>query len=64
MDILIAKVTNQLREAGSVSDEILVAAAGAGSDLILFGCKDKAAIKSFLLGSVTRRLARYAECTV
>jgi nucleotide-binding universal stress UspA family protein len=58
------KVTTQLREAGNVSDEILVAADEAGSDLIMFGCKDKGAIKSFLLGSVTRRIARYAECTV
>jgi nucleotide-binding universal stress UspA family protein len=57
-------VTTQLREAGDVSDEILVAAEEAGSDLIMFGCKDRGAIKNFLLGSVTRRIARYAECTV
>ncbi len=58
------KVATQLREAGDVSDEILAAAEEAGSDLIMFGCKDKGAIKNFLLGSVTRRIARYAKCTV
>ncbi len=57
-------VTTQLREAKNVSDEILTAAEEAGSDLIMFGCKDRGAIKSFLLGSITRRMARHAECTV
>ena len=57
-------VTAQLREADNVSDEILTAAEQEGSDLIMFGCKDKGAIKNFLLGSITRRMARYAECTV
>ena len=57
-------VTTQIREAKSVSDEILTAAEEDGSDLIMFGCKDKSAIKSFLLGSITHRLGRYAECTV
>ena len=57
-------VTMQLREANSVSDEILKAAEQAGSDLIMFGCKDKSAIKNLLFGSITRRMARYAECTV
>ena len=57
-------VTTQLREADSVSDEILSAAEQSGSDLIMFGCKDKGAIKNLLFGSVTRRMARYAECTV
>lgn len=59
-----SKVSTQLREADDVSDEILTAAEEAGSDLIMFGCKDRGAIKNFLLGSVTRRMARYAECTV
>jgi nucleotide-binding universal stress UspA family protein len=57
-------VKTQLREAKSVSDEILNAAEEAECDLIMFGCKDKGAIKSFLLGSITRRMARYASCTV
>ena len=57
-------VKTQLREAESVSDEILEAAEQAGSDLILFGCKDRSAIKNLLLGSITRHIARYATCTV
>lgn len=57
-------VSTQLREADNVSDEILTAAEQSGSDLIVFGCKDKGALKRFLLGSITRRMARYAECTV
>jgi len=57
-------VTTQLREAENVGNEILTAVEEAGSDLIMFGCKDKGSIKSFLQGSITRRMARYAECTV
>ena len=57
-------VTTQLREAENVSHEILTAAEQAGSDLIMFGCKDKGAIRNLLFGSITRRMARYAECTV
>jgi nucleotide-binding universal stress UspA family protein len=57
-------VRMQLREAKNVSDEILTAAEEAGSDLIMFGCKDRGAIKNFLVGSITRRMARYAKCTV
>jgi nucleotide-binding universal stress UspA family protein len=57
-------VTTQVREADNVSDEILKAAEQAGSDLIMFGCKDKGALKRMLLGSITRRMARYAKCTV
>lgn len=57
-------VKTHLREADNVSHEILTAAEETGSDLIMFGCKDKGAIKNFLLGSITRRMARYAECTV
>ena len=59
-----SNVSTQLREADSVSDEILTAAEQAGSDLIMFGCKDKVAFKRFLYGSITHRMARHAECTV
>ena len=59
-----ATVTTQLREADNVSDEILTAAEQAGSELIIYGCKDKGALKRFLFGSITRRMARYAACTV
>jgi nucleotide-binding universal stress UspA family protein len=64
LDWATPNVTIQLREAKSVSDEILTAAEEAGSDLIMFGCKDRGAIKDFLLGSITHRMARYAECAV
>lgn len=57
-------VVTELREAESVSNEILVAAEQAGSDLIMFGCKDRSAIKNLLHGSITRRMARHAEYTV
>jgi nucleotide-binding universal stress UspA family protein len=57
-------LTTQLREAGNVSAEILGAAEEAGSDLIMVGCKDKSPLQRFLLGSITHRMARYAECTV
>ena len=59
-----SSVSTQLREADSVSEEILTAAEQAGSDLIMFGCKDKGAFKRFLYGSITHRMARYAECAV
>ena len=57
-------VVPQLREGDDVSDEILSTAEESGSDLIMFGCKDRGAIKNFLFGSITRRMARYAQCTV
>lgn len=57
-------VVTHLREADNVSDEILSAAEENGSDLIMFGCKDRGAFKNFLFGSITRRMARYAQCTV
>ena len=59
-----ANINTELREAESVSDEILDAAEQARSDLIMLGCKDRGAIKSLLLGSSTRRIARYATCSV
>lgn len=57
-------LTTQLREASNVSAEILSAAEEAGSDLIMVGCKDKSPLQRFLLGSITHRMARYADCTV
>jgi nucleotide-binding universal stress UspA family protein len=53
-----------LREAADVSDEILHAAKEDGSDLIVLGHKGKGAIKKFLLGSVTMRIAHHADCSV
>ncbi len=58
------RVKNQLGEAADVSDGILSAAEQGGADLIMLGCKDKGRIKRLLLGSITRRTARHAECAV
>ena len=57
-------VSTEVREAANVSEEILNAAEQAGANLLMFGCKDKSAVRRFLLGSITRRLSRYAKCTV
>jgi nucleotide-binding universal stress UspA family protein len=57
-------VEAQLREAPDVSDEILHAAGEFRSDLIVLGHKGKGAIKKFLLGSVTTRIAHHASCSV
>ena len=57
-------VEAQLREAADVSDEILHAASDYNSDLIVLGHKGKGAIKKFLLGSITSRIARHASCSV
>ena len=57
-------VETQLREAPDVSDEILHAATKLSSDLIVLGHKGKGAIKKFLLGSVTTRIAHHAACSV
>jgi nucleotide-binding universal stress UspA family protein len=57
-------VETQLREAPDVSDEILHVASELNSDLIVLGHKGKGAIKKFLLGSVTTRIAHHAPCSV
>ncbi|MEA2078816.1 MAG: universal stress protein [Pseudomonadota bacterium] len=57
-------VEGRLREAPDVSDEILHAAAEYRSDLIVLGHKGKGAIRNFLLGSVTTRIAHHASCSV
>jgi len=57
-------VTAQLREGPDVAKEILAAAEQAGSNLIMLGCKDEGAVRHFLLGSITRRIARQAHCSV
>ena len=59
-----SKVETELREAPDVSDEILHAATEHDSDLIVLGHKGKGAIKKFLLGSVTTRIAHHAHCSV
>ena len=57
-------VETQLRESPDVSDEILQVATELDSDLIVLGHKGKGAIKKFLLGSVTTRIAHHAPCSV
>lgn len=57
-------VETQLRESPDVSNEILQAATELDSDLIVLGHKGKGAIKKFLLGSVTTRIAHHAPCSV
>ncbi len=57
-------VTAQLRERPDESQAILDAATELNSDLIILGYKGKSAIKKFLLGSVTTRVARHAPCSV
>ena len=57
-------VEAQLRESADVSDAILEAAVEYDSDLIVLGHKGKGAIKKFLLGSVTTRIAHHANCSV
>jgi nucleotide-binding universal stress UspA family protein len=59
-----SQVEGQLREAADVSDEILHAAIEYDSYLIVLGHKGKGAIKKFLLGSITSRIARHAGCSV
>ncbi|MGI9321647.1 MAG: universal stress protein [Thiogranum sp.] len=54
----------QLREAPDVSDEILHAATEFSSGLIVLGHQGKGAIRTFLLGSVTTRIAHHAPCSV
>lgn len=54
----------ELREGADVSEEILDAAEKSGASLIMVGCKGQGAIRRFLLGSITNRIARHAHCSV
>ena len=58
------EIDTELREGDDVSQEILGAATSDHSDLIVLGHKGKGAIDSFLLGSVTIRIAHHADCSV
>lgn len=59
-----AHVDTELREGADVCDEIIKAADERDSDMIVVGSKGTGAIKGFLLGSVTRRIAHHAPCSV
>ena len=57
-------VTSQLREHPDVSEAILDAADELDADMIVIGDKGTTGIKRFLLGSITRRIATHAPCSV
>jgi nucleotide-binding universal stress UspA family protein len=59
-----ARLTTELREAEDVSHEIIELANERESDLLVLGHKGKSAVKKFLVGSVTSRLAHHAPCSV
>ncbi len=63
-DWAVPDVTTQLREADSISDELLNAAEETQSDLIMIGYKDKGVIQRFIQGSASHRMARYGDSTV
>lgn len=57
-------VSSLFRESADVARDILDAAADTQCDLVVLGYKGKSAIKRFLLGSVTARIAHHARCSV
>jgi nucleotide-binding universal stress UspA family protein len=57
-------VTTEVIEAPDTSEAILDAGARMDSDLIVVGHKGKSAVRKFLLGSVTSRVAHHASCSV
>jgi nucleotide-binding universal stress UspA family protein len=57
-------VSAELREAADVSEELLDVAESTGADLIMVGCKGRSAVRRFLVGSKTNRIARHAHCSV
>ena len=58
------RVTTEVIEAADTSEAILDAGTRMGSDLIVVGHKGKSAVRKFLLGSVTSRVAHHADCSV
>ena len=57
-------VSTELHEAPNTSQAILDTAANTDTNLIMLGTKGKAAIKRFLLGSMTHHVTRHATCSV
>jgi nucleotide-binding universal stress UspA family protein len=49
---------------GDPADEILAEAAGSGIDLVVLGTHGRRGFERWMLGSVTERVARRAECSV
>lgn len=59
-----AEVTAELREGASVCQEILDASERLDTQLIMLGDKGTRAFEKLLLGSVTNRIVRHADCAV
>ncbi|MGB5261305.1 MAG: universal stress protein [Gammaproteobacteria bacterium] len=57
-------VSSALVQSTDVSQEILEIAEKDAMDLVVLGYKGQSAIKRFLLGSITARIARHAPCSV
>ena len=57
-------VSVRVREADDVSTEILALARSWSADLIMVGSTGRSAIDRFLLGSVSKRIARHSPCSV
>lgn len=57
-------VAVMVREGGDETEEILKVADEQDTDIIVLGHKGKSAIKRFLLGSVSTRVAHHARCSV
>ncbi|MBS7270746.1 MAG: universal stress protein, partial [Candidatus Freyarchaeota archaeon] len=53
-----------LIERGNVSETILTIAEEEGYDLIIVGCRGLGNIKRFILGSVSDKISKHANCSV
>lgn len=60
----IRNVVTRVEEASDVASEILEVAEKWNADVVMAGSNGKGAIDRFLLGSVSRRLIRHADCSV
>ena len=49
---------------GAPADEIMESARKCGADLIVVGSKGHSALETFLIGSVSQKIATYAPCSV
>ena len=60
----LSHISVRVREADDVSAEILTVARNWKADLIMVGSTGRSAIDKFLLGSVSKRIARHSPCSV
>lgn len=58
------RITTHLREGPDISQVLLQAAEDYNCHLIMLGCKGTGAIERFLLGSISYRVTRHANCAV